>query len=181
MNTHGCLDCRTTFTAAPTAGFATCPACGANAGVQIVDVAEIPELPQSDAPVPAFQVRGLTDEVTTCELCGRNELRGTVQLLELDADGNPVRDHYYGTGCAATAAGWTQNDLKDRVRAAQTARREAAAKQRAADHAHEMQFLSQWYQTHYGTPDVHAAAKLAGTSAARLSDRALDAYRAAAA
>lgn len=39
--THGCLDCHTTFQATPTGDFASCPHCGAHAGVQIVPDAAI--------------------------------------------------------------------------------------------------------------------------------------------
>ena len=36
----------------------------------------------------AYRVRGTTDDVTTCQICGKPELRGTVVLDILDADGN---------------------------------------------------------------------------------------------
>lgn len=72
-----------------------------------------------------YQVIGTTNDVTTCELCGRDELKGTVMLVALDLDGNPDGDPgYFGTSCAATAAGWTQGEVKARVA---TIKRAAAA------------------------------------------------------
>ena len=36
----------------------------------------------------AYRVLGTTDEVTTCDICGKVELKGTIVLGVLDADGN---------------------------------------------------------------------------------------------
>ncbi|MEW1679481.1 hypothetical protein AB0O47_40445 [Streptomyces noursei] len=48
-----------------------------------------------------WQVKGVTDDVTTCEHCGRRGLKRTVAMVPLDADGNPDGDAaYFGTGCA---------------------------------------------------------------------------------
>lgn len=85
----------------------------------------------------AYQVIGTTNEVTTCELCGRDELKGTVMLVTLDLDGNPDGDpSYFGTSCAATAAGWTQREVTQRVavvkREAKNAERKAQADKAAA-------------------------------------------------
>jgi hypothetical protein len=45
---------------------------------------------------------GTTDDTTECEKCGRTELRATVVLEWLDADGNGTGDvAYYGSSCAA--------------------------------------------------------------------------------
>jgi hypothetical protein len=43
-------------------------------------------------------VRGISDEVTTCEACGKKNLKRTV-VLEIN-EGGPV---HYGTDCAAKA------------------------------------------------------------------------------
>lgn len=52
----------------------------------------------------AYAVRGTTDDVTTCQICGKPELKGTVILAILDADGNAEDVTYAGTTCAAKAA-----------------------------------------------------------------------------
>lgn len=84
-------------------------------------------------PVKAYRVLGTTDDVTTCELCGRVELKSTVALQPLDpdggADGEPV---YFGSDCAARAAGWTQKEVRKAAGAADRARVEAERQRRNA-------------------------------------------------
>jgi len=45
------------------------------------------------------RVKGISDEVTTCECCGRTNLRRTV-AISLDGESDPV---YFGRDCAARA------------------------------------------------------------------------------
>ncbi|MFB7823818.1 hypothetical protein [Streptomyces hydrogenans] len=126
----------------------------------------------------AYTILGTTDDVTTCELCGRDELKGTVALCPLDVDGNEDGDAvYFGTSCAAKAAGWTVREVKAGVKAADEAKRAAERAARDAEHAAQMTFMRAWYVENYGTADAWEAAKIAGTTAPRLSDRALQAYR----
>ncbi|MGY5129229.1 hypothetical protein [Streptomyces nigrescens] len=126
----------------------------------------------------AFQVRGMTDEVTTCELCGRAELRGTVQMIEQDLDGNPIRDHYYGTGCAAKAAGWTQREVVRRVKAAEQATREAEVAERAAIQGETDRAYAAYLLATYGTADGRAIMDRLGLRTARKLLEGFDAYRA---
>jgi hypothetical protein len=53
----------------------------------------------------SYRVRGTTDDVTTCQQCGKPELKGTVILDILDEDGNTEDVIYAGTTCAAKMAG----------------------------------------------------------------------------
>lgn len=55
----------------------------------------------------AYRVLGTTDEVTTCDICGKVELKGTIVLGVLDADGNVEAELYAGSSCGAKAAGRT--------------------------------------------------------------------------
>jgi hypothetical protein len=55
------------------------------------------------APAPAFRYIGTADETTVCEHCGRADLRSTVVLALLDADGNTADYVRYGSTCAARA------------------------------------------------------------------------------
>lgn len=127
----------------------------------------------------AYRVAGTTDEVTNCELCGRDELKGTVVLEPLDAAGNGEGVFcYFGSSCAAKAAGWTQREITRRVKEAADAKRAAEKERRDAEHAAQMTFVRGWYLENYGTEDAWEAAKLAGTTAPRLSGRAMEAYRA---
>lgn len=53
-----------------------------------------------------FKLDGITDDVCSCELCGKQELKCTMRLIEMDADGNEVGAVYYGRDCGAAALGW---------------------------------------------------------------------------
>ena len=59
-----------------------------------------------------YQVKGTTDDETTCGHCGRSSLRKTVILGVLDADGNVEDDVYFGSDCAATVTGRKQAAIK---------------------------------------------------------------------
>jgi hypothetical protein len=74
----------------------------------------------------AYQVRGTTDDVTTCQICGKPELRGTVILAILDADGNTEDVTYAGTTCAAKMAGnrTTGTKIRQQAEGADTRRAE---------------------------------------------------------
>jgi len=73
-----------------------------------------------------FRVKGTTDDVTTCELCGREDLKGTIVLAYLDADGNEGDVTYMGSDCGARAAGWTQGEIRKAARRADKATKDAA-------------------------------------------------------
>lgn len=60
-----------------------------------------------------FRYVGVTDECVTCEKCGKPNLRSTVVLGILDADGNTEDVTYYGSTCAARAL--TEIDGKRRT------------------------------------------------------------------
>lgn len=54
----------------------------------------------------SFAIKGTTGDITTCECCGRDDLKRTVILAPLDADGNANGDvTHYGSECAARAMG----------------------------------------------------------------------------
>lgn len=126
----------------------------------------------------AYRVKGTTDEVTTCELCGKVELKGTVVLAVLDADGNEGDGVcYFGTACAAKAAGWTVRDVKAGIKRAADEKRERQQAERDAVRRAEREFLAAWYTERYGTPDLIEAAKRAGLSPVRTSSPAIHALR----
>jgi hypothetical protein len=58
----------------------------------------------------------ITDEVTTCECCGRSELKATV-AMEL-SDGGIL---FYGRTCAARNSGKTGQQITKEIRSAQHA------------------------------------------------------------
>jgi hypothetical protein len=58
----------------------------------------------SQSETPRYRYLGVTDACTECEQCGKPELRSTVVLAPLDADGNPEAEPvYFGSTCAARA------------------------------------------------------------------------------
>lgn len=125
-----------------------------------------------------YKVKGTTNDVTTCDLCGKQELKGTVMLMPLDVDGNEDGDvSYFGTSCAAKAAGWTVRKVNAGVKAAKDEERARQDADRRAAWAAQTEFLAGWYLEHYGTTDLHKAAELAGMSTVRLSGEAIRAYR----
>lgn len=103
----------------------------------------------------AYRVKGTTDEVTECGLCGRQELKGTVVMEALDADGNEDGIAYFGTSCAAKAAGWTSREVTRLATAAnRTAKKEAAAAARVAGmkaYAAETKAYELWLKETYPT------------------------------
>ncbi|MEU1254842.1 hypothetical protein ABZ445_16340 [Streptomyces chartreusis] len=125
----------------------------------------------------AYKVLGTTDDVTTCELCGKPELKGTVVLAPLDEDGNPDGECYFGVSCAAKAAGWTQREVRAGIKTAKDEERARQQAERDAAWAAEREFLAAWYEERYGTRDLHEAAERAGVSTVRLSGEAIHAYR----
>jgi hypothetical protein len=62
-----------------------------------------------------FRFIGTTDECTECGLCGRMELRSTIVLAALDADGNDEEIVYYGSSCGAKALSWTGKGSSKKV------------------------------------------------------------------
>ena len=53
-----------------------------------------------------YALLGIDDEVTTCDCCGKSELKCTMALSELDADGCEVAVVHFGRDCGARALGW---------------------------------------------------------------------------
>jgi hypothetical protein len=75
-----------------------------------------------------FTVLGFTEEVQSCECCGRTDLKGTVALERNDGEGIV----YYGVVCAAKAQGYTKKYTEDLVKASiKEAQAKAAAEIRA--------------------------------------------------
>ncbi len=54
-----------------------------------------------------FRLLGLDESVNVCDLCGKADLKCTMVLAELDADGSDVGEVYYGRDCGARALGWS--------------------------------------------------------------------------
>ena len=57
-------------------------------------------------PSNRYNLLAIVDDVTTCDCCGKAELKCTMALEELDADGNALGEVYFGRDCGARALGW---------------------------------------------------------------------------
>ncbi len=68
-----------------------------------------------------FQIMGVTDEVTTCDCCGRANLKRTVCLRSVE----DAEDVFYGTQCAAVAMKIPAADVRKGITAATRAADEA--------------------------------------------------------
>ena len=79
-----------------------------------------------------YRTAGTTDEITTCDICGREELAGTVRLEMVTAHGVVEGEVFAGTTCASKVAGRTAavitREARDADRDARIAAAEAAFK-----------------------------------------------------
>jgi hypothetical protein len=78
-----------------------------------------------------YRVLGSTDDVTTCDVCAKPELKGTVLLT--DGEGAAI---YAGSSCAARLAGRPVASIRTEKVAADKARRAALATHREARSAY---------------------------------------------
>lgn len=100
----------------------------------------------------AYRVIGTTDESTECDLCHRVELKATVMLLPLDADGNADGEvAYFGRSCAAKAAGWTVRELNANIKRAAVEKQSAERARRIAEREAETKAYNAWVAETYGT------------------------------
>lgn len=86
----------------------------------------------------------VTDEVTTCDVCGREELRSTTQFRSADGE------LYAGSECARKVTGWTTKDVRAAVEAAATAERIEQSRRSAAESAEQHAAIC----AHFGVADV---------------------------
>ena len=59
-----------------------------------------------------YKALGFTDDINTCDLCGRVELKGTVRLVIRDNQGDEDGEIYAGVTCAAKANGCTAKTIR---------------------------------------------------------------------
>lgn len=91
----------------------------------------------------AYRVRGTTDDVTVCGQCGKVDLKGTVMLDVLDADGNTEDVIYVGSVCAAKMV--NNGKTRGKVTGARIKAQAEAADQRRADAVKRSQELLDFY------------------------------------
>jgi hypothetical protein len=65
-----------------------------------------------------WAAKGFTDDVTDCEVCGKQELKGTVRMVAVDSDGDQDGEVYAGVVCAARMAGRKAAEIRAEAKAA---------------------------------------------------------------
>ncbi len=71
-----------------------------------------------------YRVKGSTSDVTSCDICGREDLRKVAILHQMDKyDDNFLQVIYAGVDCAASVTGDRQHEMAQRVRNADLASR----------------------------------------------------------
>ena len=84
--------------------------------------------------IARYTFLGTTDEVTTCDCCGKADLKMTVAIMD-DEGGEAL---YFGTSCAARALKIGIKEVKAGTAAADRAKAEAKRAEVAAKHEAEM-------------------------------------------
>lgn len=126
----------------------------------------------------AYRIKGSTNFVTTCDYCGRDELKGTIVLAVLDDEGNDTGDVvYFGTGCAATAGKRTVKDVRADVKAADAARAAEEQARRDAEHLAQIAARDAWIVANVGPDALDNPRKYGYPSTVRLCMAALDAIK----
>jgi hypothetical protein len=104
--------------------------------------------------VVRYIVKGSTDDVTTCEVCGKPELKGTVILGFSDDSGLT----YAGSACAAKLAGRPVREIRSETKEADRANREAERRAHSAANdarmAERYAGLGQWMADTFGIEGV---------------------------
>jgi hypothetical protein len=72
-----------------------------------------------------YRAVGMTDDVTSCEHCGKDELKSTVRMVICDEDGNAGEEFYAGVVCAARLAGRKASAIRTEATRADRERKEA--------------------------------------------------------
>lgn len=83
---------------------------------------------------------GTTDDVTTCDCCGRTGLKNTV-VIEMHDDAEPL---YYGVTCAARALKTTAKEVRYEAKRADTLKREKEAAERQEERNKATAAWSAW-------------------------------------
>lgn len=69
-----------------------------------------------------YSVKGTTSDITSCGICGREELRKTVILHQFNYDDKSfIGPVYAGTDCASRIVGCRDHEMKQRIRNADRA------------------------------------------------------------
>lgn len=66
-----------------------------------------------------YAYKGTNNDTENCEICGRNDLKKVMWLIELDPDGGELGEAFAaGTTCGAKLLGYTQKDFNKAIKTA---------------------------------------------------------------
>lgn len=91
-----------------------------------------------------MRVLGINDEVTTCECCGKSNLKRTVVLSTGEGE------VHYGTECAARALGQSKQDTVKAARTAERGRIQEAYRDVVRAANSHMAAYNAWLEKTYG-------------------------------
>lgn len=105
----------------------------------------------TDTAQVTWTAKGFTDEITACEICGKPELKGTVRMAAIDADGEQAGEVYAGVVCAARRAGRKAADIRTEAQRADRARAQAIRDTHRAWSDAESRWFCARRDAHFGT------------------------------
>ncbi|WP_144121115.1 hypothetical protein [Catellatospora sichuanensis] len=97
-----------------------------------------------------YVAMGMTDDVTTCEICGKPELKGTVRLMLVDSDGNSEGEVFAGVSCAAKRAGRKATEIRTEAKRADKARENAVREAHSAWRSAHSEWTCKVRDAHFG-------------------------------
>lgn len=101
-----------------------------------------------------WRAMGSTDEITTCDHCGRDDLKGTVRMVLVTEIGEEDGEQFMGTVCAARMTGRKATEIRtEAVRADREREAARVAAERAESdrrHAAEQAAFAAWVLDRYG-------------------------------
>ena len=96
--------------------------------------------------ITRFAYLGTTDERTTCECCGKMNLKGTVAIRDLEHD----TDHFFGSVCAARALKLKVAEVRKGTADADAERQRAEARRRAEEERVRWAAFEVWVTERWG-------------------------------
>ena len=97
--------------------------------------------------ITRFAYLGTTDERTTCECCGKKNLKGTVAIRDLERD----TDHFFGSVCAARALKLKVAEVRKGTADADAERQRAEARRLDEERRAPWAAFQVWVTERWGT------------------------------
>jgi len=64
-----------------------------------------------------YALKGINDDHSVCEVCGKDHLKRVMWLVELDQDGGVLSDAFpVGTSCGAKMLGWSHSKVQTKAK-----------------------------------------------------------------